>query len=70
MPTMIYRVLVWKIRDRLKTQGPDIDKNIESDSPEVALQRILRESSIQGPVYAETLWNGGQDRRKFEDYTL
>ncbi len=70
MQTKNYRVLIWKMRDRISERGPDIDKEIESATTEEALQSILRESGIQGPVYAETLWNNGQDRRKFENYTL
>jgi hypothetical protein len=70
MRTIIYKVLIWKMRDRIREHGPDIDKDIESATPEEALQSILRESGLRGPVYAETLWNDGQDRRKFEDYIL
>ena len=71
MNTKIYSVLIWKIRERIKEQGPDIDKeNIEADTLEEALQNVMRENGIQGPVYAEVLWNNGQDRRKFEDYTM
>ena len=70
MQTIIYRVLIWKMRDRINERGPDIDMDIESATPEDALQSILRECGIRGPVYAETLWNNGQDRQKFEDYTM
>ena len=40
------------------------------DTLEEALQNVMRENGIQGQVSAEVLWNNGQDRRKFEDYTM
>ncbi len=71
MNTKIYSVLIWKIHDRIEEQGPDIKKDdVESNTLEEALQNVMSENEIQGPVYAEVLWNNGQDRRKFEDYTM
>lgn len=65
-----YRVLVWKMHDRTSTQGPEIDAEIDADTLEDALKETMRKEGIQGPVYAEVLWNNGQDRTKFEDYQM
>jgi hypothetical protein len=65
-----YRVLIWKMLDRTSQQGPEIDENIDANTLEDALKEIMRKNGIQGPVYAEVLWNNGQDRSKFEDYKM
>ena len=47
-------------RNRIEEHGPYIDKdNVEADTLEEALQNVMRENGIQGPVYAEVLWNNG-----------
>ena len=71
MNTKIYSVLIWKIHDRIEEQGPDIkNDDVEANTLEEALQNVMSENEIQSPVYTEVLWNNGQDRRKFEDYTM
>ena len=65
-----YRVLVWKMHDRTNQQGPDFNEEIDADTLEDALKETMRKKGIQGPVYAEVLWNNGQDRSKFEDYEI
>lgn len=66
-----YSVQIWEMEGRGKQHGPDfLFNNVIAKSPELALQKTLIDNKITVRVYAEVIWNNGQDRQKFEDYLV
>lgn len=64
-----YTVEIWKMVGRGKQHGPDfVFKNVIAENPELALQATLMENAITERVYAEVIWNNGEERQKFENY--
>lgn len=66
-----YTVEIWKMEERGKHYGSGLLKeNIIAKTPELALQKALTENKIHFRVYAEVVWNDGQERKIFENYLV